>query len=105
MSKFSSPSIEAWNSYLGISDSTRGRPKSKNGEEAFEWVVLENLDEQCKSFTKEETLVLIEERENYWVEHHREREGVYNLREVSQSNLGIKYSEESKKKMGEWHCR
>ena len=68
-------------------------------------MVLENLDEQCKSFTKEETLVLIEERENYWVEHHREREGVYNLREVSQSNLGIKYSEESKKKMGEWHCR
>jgi group I intron endonuclease len=72
------------------------------GEEAFEWVVLENLDEQCKSLSKEETLAVIEQRENYWVEHYREREGVYNLREVAQSNLGIKYSDESKKKMGEW---
>lgn len=72
------------------------------GEKAFEWVILENLDEQCKSLTKEETLSVIEARENYWVEHYREREGVYNLREVAQSNLGIKYSEETKKKMGEW---
>lgn len=72
------------------------------GEDAFEWVVLENLDEQCKSLTKEETLSVIEERENFWVENYREREGVYNLREVAQSNLGIKYSEESKKRMGEW---
>ena len=44
MSKFSSPSIEAWNSYLGISDSTRGRPKIKNRK-----ITEDNLRSKSKS--------------------------------------------------------
>ena len=42
-----------------------------HGEDAFEWVVLENLDARCQNMTKDETLSVIEERENYWVEHYR----------------------------------
>lgn len=72
------------------------------GEEAFEWVVLENLDEKCKDLSEQQTLSVIAERENFWVEHYRGTSGVYNLRDVAESNLGIKYSEESRKKMGEW---
>jgi group I intron endonuclease len=73
-----------------------------HGEDAFEWVVLENLDDKCENLNEEDMLSLIAERENYWVEHYRDTTGVYNLREVAQSNLGVKYSEESKRKMGEW---
>ncbi|NBQ69530.1 MAG: hypothetical protein EBU46_12175, partial [Nitrosomonadaceae bacterium] len=72
------------------------------GEDAFEWVVLENLEERCKDLSEKDTLALIAERENYWVACCRETNGVYNLREVAESNLGMKYSEESKKKMSEW---
>jgi len=73
-----------------------------HGEDAFEWVVLENLDDKCEHLSESDTLSLIAERENYWVEHYRSTTGVYNMREVAQSNLGLKYSEESKKKMSEW---
>jgi group I intron endonuclease len=72
------------------------------GEEKFEWIVIENLDEKCLGLDDQEVLSILEEREHFWVEYHRANGVVYNLREVAKSNLGLKYSEESKKKMGEW---
>jgi group I intron endonuclease len=72
------------------------------GEENFEWIVIENLDEKCLGLDDQQILTILEEREHFWVEYHRTNGTVYNLREVAKSNLGVKYSEESKKKMGEW---
>jgi len=73
-----------------------------HGEDAFEWIVLESLDALCEDLTRQEMLTLISVKENYWVEAKKNEYGVYNLREVAQSNLGLKYSEESKKKMSDW---
>lgn len=73
------------------------------GEEAFEWVVLEDLSAQCEGLESNEIRSLLVAREHYWTELHRAlKPGIYNLRAISSSNLGVKYSEESKARMSAW---
>lgn len=73
-----------------------------HGEDAFDWLILENMSAACAGLSKSEKADILCEREHYWVELHRQQHGVYNLRKVAKSNLGYKYSEESKLRMGAW---
>ncbi|HTJ49447.1 MAG TPA: GIY-YIG nuclease family protein [Cyclobacteriaceae bacterium] len=58
------------------------------GEEAFRMKVLENVED----------LSLLLSREQYWMDKYRP---TYNLRVIAESNLGMKYSPETKKRMSE----
>lgn len=72
------------------------------GESAFDWIVIEDLTLRCSGLDKKQEAEVLFAAENYWVELHRQQHGVYNLRMVAKSNLGYKYSEESKLRMGAW---
>lgn len=71
---------------------------NKYGENNFKFVVLEVLNVRDKS--------LLAKREGYWINHYKsnDRKYGYNIRKVSETNLGIKVgpkSGESRKKISE----
>lgn len=73
-----------------------------HGGDAYEWVVLEDLTEACNGLTKGQVGDLLCYHEDWWTQQQRDGKGSYNLREISKSNLGVKYSDESKRRMGAW---
>lgn len=62
---------------------------NKYGAENFEFIALELVEDKTKLL----------EREQYWIDTLKPE---YNICKTAGSNLGIKYSEESKKKMSAW---
>ncbi len=72
------------------------------GEEAFEWVMLENLTARCAGKSKSEIVLILYEREEVWEKKLQSESGCYNVRAIAASNLGVKYSDEAKRKMGAW---
>lgn len=65
------------------------RAYNKDGEDNFIWEILEQVD-----------IDLLIEKEQYYIDQLLD--GMkYNIRKIAESNLGIKFSEESKQKMSE----
>ena len=67
------------------------RSWSKNGEELFSFTIIEIVD----------TVAEVSKREQYWIDLSKasNREFGYNLKEIAYSNIGYKFSEESKMRM------
>lgn len=83
---FSSHLQAAWNKY---------------GADCFEWSVLEKIDPI--DFTEEQLVKKLLEREEYWIQFYKttDRKFGYNTRQDCTTNLGLKWSEESKKAFSE----
>lgn len=64
---------------------------NKNGEESFEFAVVERVDD----------VAAITEREQFWIDslNSSMAAGGYNIAPAANSNVGVKYSEESRAKM------
>jgi group I intron endonuclease len=63
---------------------------NKHGEKAFKFFIIERCGEE-----------LLYEREQYWFNYYKENELVYNVREIVESNKGMKHNEETKKRLSE----
>lgn len=67
----------------------------KYGKDAFEMEILEVI-EFLEEYTIDEYKVLLLEREQIWMDALQPK---YNIRKIASSNLGIKYSDETIKRM------
>lgn len=67
---------------------------NKSGSDAFEFYCLEIV----------ENPINLLDREQVWLDQYHDFQNLcYNIRKLASSNLGIKYSEESKRKLSESH--
>jgi hypothetical protein len=69
---------------------------NKYGETAFTFIVLESFD--FSKLSNEEVVNILLEKEQFYVETYKPE---YNIRIITRSNLGLKFSEESKQKISE----
>lgn len=66
---------------------------NKYGEKCFKFSIIEIVKD----------VKLLEEREQYWCDFYSKTNELYNIRICSNSNIGLKRSAESRKKMSEAH--
>lgn len=74
---------------------------NKYGEENFEFQIVENIP--FEGLTNDEIIQILKRQEEYWIKEYKttDRNFGYNSRTECDTNLGLKWSEESRKKFSE----
>ena len=76
---------------------------NKYGEDKFNFFVIEEINSEELLADTEKLLKKLTEREEYWIEYYKTTNNLYgyNSRTDCDTNLGLKWSEESKRKFSE----
>lgn len=74
---------------------------NKYGEESFEFQIVEKIP--FENLTNEEITKLLKEREEFWIQEYQSNDKAYgyNTRTECDTNLGLKWPEESRKRFSE----